>query len=214
VQAKPGGAPDWWRGQTPDTIPVWTPETVVITGAVTKLDLGAVPLGSEHLRTVRFDQADCSGFDLPLDELHLVTMWSSFVECRFHQRSRRLHREGAEPQGSFATRPSVYRYCSFVGVRLRLRAGFSVGQARFEDCTFERCRFEEHFSFEADYVRCKFVGPMKTAVFYGRSPRTGRRNDIADNDFTGASLSDNVGWRGDFPLERQRWPRTEAAEHE
>jgi hypothetical protein len=178
----------------------------VLSGQVADLDLGLVPLGPQQLKSVRFDRASCSGLDIALDEVSLTTMWSSFERCRFHQRSRRLHRDGFEPQGSFGDRPSLFTGCAFVGVRLRLRAGFSVGQARFEDCTFERCRFEEHFSFSADYVRCKFVGPIKTAVFFGTDPNTGRRNDIVDNDFTAADLSDNVDWRDDFPKDKQRWP--------
>jgi uncharacterized protein YjbI with pentapeptide repeats len=198
--------PSWWRGQIPDAVPVWTPNTAVFQGLVTELDLDEVPLAVGSLRSVRFEKASCSGLAVSLDEVHLATMWSSFEECRFHQRSRRLHRGGPDPQGSFGHRPSLFKNCTFVGVRLRVRAGFSVDQARFEDCTFQRCRFEEHFSFNADYLRCKFVGPIKTAVFYGTNPDTGRRNDIVDNDFTDAILSDNVAWRGDFPIGQQRWP--------
>ena len=188
-------------------MPAWSPDTAVITGSVAEIDLAAVPLGAKSLlKRVRFEHAACSGLDVTLDEVHLGTFWSSFQQCRFHQRSRRLHREGVEPQGSFGNRPSLFKNCTFVGVRLRLRAGFSVGEARFEDCTFERCRFEEHFSFAADYVRCTFVGPIKTAVFFGVDPDTGRRNDIVNNDFTNATLSDNVAWRRDFPETDQRWP--------
>jgi hypothetical protein len=198
--------PEWWRGQTPDAVPVWSSDTAVITGVVAELDLQAVPMGTQSLRSLRFERAAASGLDLALDEVHLSAMWSSFEQCRLHQRSKRLHPAGAEPQGSFAHRPSLFKGCTFTGVRLRLRAGFSVGQARFEDCTFERCRFEEHFSFAADYLRCTFVGPIKTAVFYGTDPNTGRRNEVVDNDFTAATLSDNVGWRGGFPVADQLWP--------
>lgn len=199
--------PAWWRGRTPGKVPVWTPETAVLTGAVATVDLTAVPLSVlSVLRPVRFDRADVQGLMLPLDEVQLDCQWSSFEDCTFTQRSRRLHRDGFEPQGSFGSRPSVYRRCRFVGVRFRLRSGFGVGEARFEDCVFERCRFEEHFSHQADYVGCCFVGPMKMAVFFGYDPKSGRRNDIADNDFTQVRFTDNVAWRGDFPLQRQRWP--------
>jgi hypothetical protein len=147
-----------------------------------------------------------TGLEVSLDEVGLTTLWSSFEDCTFRQRSRRLHRDGAEPQGSFGHRPCLYRRCTFVGVRFRLRAGFSVGEARFEDCVFDRCRFSEHFSFDAEYVRCRFVGKMTMAVFNCVSPRSGRRNEIVDNDFTHTEFSDNVAWRGDFPVDDQRWP--------
>ncbi len=188
-------------------MPVWTPETAVLTGNVTTIDLAAVPLANPaSLRSIRFHQADVRDLTLRLDEVHLDCQWSSFADCTFTQRSRRLHRDGFEPQGSFGGRPSVYRRCRFVGVRFRLRAGFGVGEARFEDCVFERCRFEEHFSLQADYLDCRFVGPMKMAVFFGSDPKTGRRNDIAGNDFTQARFTDNIAWRGGFPLQQQNWP--------
>ena len=199
-------APDWWRGKRPERFPIKIPQQLVLRGEVNELDLNAVPLdGRTQLKRLCFEQATCRGLHVTLDELSLSTRWSSFEDCRFQQRSRRLHREGFEPQGSFGHRPCLYRNCTFVGVRLRLRAGFSVGYARFEDCIFERCRFEEHFSFDAEYVRCRFVGPVKMAVFNGTS-LSGRRNEIVDNDFTEALLSDNIGLRNDFPSRDQRWP--------
>ncbi|MFB9236254.1 hypothetical protein ACFFWC_11960 [Plantactinospora siamensis] len=198
--------PAWWRGRTPDLAPVWGPHTVVLSGRVSDVDLTAAPLDESQLRAVRFDRAEVTGVDLSLDELALTTMWSSFDGCVFRQRGRRLHRDGYEPQGSFGNRPCIYRSCTFVGVRLRIRAGFHVGEARFEDCTFERCRFEEFFSFSADFVGCRFVGPIKMAAIYGTDPHTGRRNEIHGNNFRAAGLSDNIGLRADFPVESQLWP--------
>jgi hypothetical protein len=197
--------PDWWRGRRPEP-KRWSKDSLVLSGNVTVLNLQAAPLSDiTILRSVVFDQANVQDVDVVLDELALTAAWSEFAGCTFRQRSRRLHREGSEPQGSFGWRPTIYRNCTFRGVRMRLRAGFSPGEARFEDCLFERCRFEEHFSFAADYVRCRFVGPMKTAVFFG-SDLEGRRNDIEGNDFTEAVLSDNIGFRNDFPVDTQAWP--------
>lgn len=203
--------PDWWRGQIPKAEKVWVPETVVISGQTNGFDPAVAPLTTVSLREVRFDRAHVVGADIPLDELGLSVMWSEFEDCTIHQRSRRLHSEGAEPQGSLGHRPSVYRRCLFRGVRFRLRAGFSVGEARFENCVFDRCRFEEHFSFCADYVECRFIGKIRTAVFYGRAPVgvrcDGRTNEIRGNDFTEAIISDNVGWRRDIDVDAQQWPR-------
>jgi hypothetical protein len=200
--------PAWWRGQVADQMPTWQPEDRVFTGQVDDLDVSGVPLGRGLLRAVVFDQARVSDADISLDDIGLVTAWSEFTECTFHQRGTRLHPDGEEPQGSFGNRPSVFRGCTFRDVRLSVRAGFSVGQARFEDCTFERCRFEEHFSWSAEYVGCRFVGPMRTAVFFGTDPNSGRVNEIHDNDFTDVAFSSNVGWRGDFPVLDQRWPES------
>jgi hypothetical protein len=187
-------------------MPTWTRETRVVDGVADHLDLSGVPLGPGKPRPVIFDQAEVTDATIALDDLHLGAAWSAFVDCSFHQRSRRIHPDGEEPQGSLGNRPSLYSHCLFRGVRLRVRGGFSVGEARFEDCVFDGCRFEEHFSFAADYVRCRFVGPMRTAVFYGTDPETGRRNQIVENDFREAAISSNVGWRGAFPLDAQVWP--------
>jgi len=102
----------------------------------------------------------------------------------------------------------VYRECVFEGVRFRVRAGFLVGAARFERCTFIRCDFGEHRSFCADYLDCSFVGPVKGAVFYGQAPEgnhyDGKRNMFEGNDFTEAVLH-NVGFRGGIDATLQRW---------
>lgn len=198
--------PDWWRGQTPVDSRHSRADAVVISGAVSSFDPQEVPLGAQLLRRARFERARCSGLTISLDELRLQSFWSEFQDCRFSQRGRRVHDEGAEPQGSFGNRPSRYTACTFTGVRFRLRAGFSPGQARFEACVFEDCRFEEHFSPDADYIRCQFVGPVRTAVFFGVSPTTGRRNQIEENDFSAADLGEGVAWRAEFPIDRQRWP--------
>ncbi|HET9718907.1 MAG TPA: hypothetical protein VFP55_02400 [Solirubrobacteraceae bacterium] len=201
-----GEPPEWWRGQTPHALPAGRPDAVVISGRVIDFAAEQIPLGAQLLRHVSFEQASCSGLRIVLDELGIRVAWTEFEGCTFTQRRRRLNADGAEPQGSLGNRPSRFSRCTFTGVRLRQRAGFSVGQARFEDCLFEDCRFEELFSYDADYVRCRFVGPIRTAVFFGTSPRTGRRNEIQDNDFTGAAIGEGVSWRAGFPLEAQSWP--------
>ena len=204
--------PLWWHGPTPR--PAWARANdyeVVLSGEVDEFRADAAPL-TGTLRHFVFDQAHVTGVTLPLDEVALTVGWSEFEDCTFTQRSRPLHPGGSPPQGSFAHRPSVYRRCVFRGVSFRVRTGFSVHVARFEDCVFERCKFTEHFSFCADYLNCRFVGPMKTAVFYGTAPVgedfcSGRRNTIEGNDFTETDFSsNNVAWRGGVDLAAQRWP--------
>jgi hypothetical protein len=152
-----------------------------------------------------FDQADVQGVTIALDTAHLSVLFSEFTDCVFTQRGRGPANSDTTAQGCLASRPSIYRKCTFRGVRFRILGGFDTGQARFEDCVFEQCRFEEFFPQEADFVRCRFIGPIRTAVFFGR---TGTRhvNDIEGNDFREAVFSDNVGFRGDFPVSDQSWP--------
>jgi hypothetical protein len=179
----------------------------VFSGPVTALDVDSIRLDERlQRRAVAFDKADVAGIEITLDELDLGAAWSSFERCTFRQRNRRLHKDRSEPppQGSFAHRPCLYTRCHFIGVRFRI-GGFTPGQARFEECTFERCRWESTFSFDADYVRCRFLGRIRTAVFYGTSPESGRANEIVANDFTRADI-DNVAWRANFPVALQQWP--------
>lgn len=86
-----------------------------------------------------------------------------------------------------------------------------LGRARpLRGSSFRRCRFEEHFSFCADYVGWTFEGRIRTAVFHGRAPDgtgcDGKVNQIVRNDFTHALLTDNVDWRGSIDLSAQSWP--------
>ena len=62
--------PDWWRGQTPEPMPVWNPETVRLTGTVDAVDLPSAPLGPGMLRSLVFDQAEVSTLPLSLDVGH------------------------------------------------------------------------------------------------------------------------------------------------
>jgi uncharacterized protein YjbI with pentapeptide repeats len=196
--------PDWWRGQTPSRLR-WPSRGQRITGSIDTWDGHELPRESDGLHTVFFDQADLQGLTIELDSAHLSVLFSEFTDCTFTQRERGPTNSEAAAQGSFANRPAIYRRCTFIGVRFRTLAGFDAGQARFEDCVFDQCRFEQFFPHETDFVRCRFIGPIKAAVFFGRT-QTGRVNDIEGNDFTHAALSDNVAFRSDFPFSNQMWP--------
>ena len=97
-----------------------------------------------------------------------------------------------------------YRRCRFVGVDFGVR-GFSLGWARFEDCTFEGCRTQHLFSVRADLVGCCFVGRMEDAQFLGADPATGIPNEVTDNDFTDAQLG-RVSFQSGARPEQQLWP--------
>jgi hypothetical protein len=46
--------------------------------------------------------------------------------------------------------------------------GYTLGDARFEGCTFNRCDFRYFIGFTVDIVDCTFIGTIKSARF-GRS---------------------------------------------
>jgi hypothetical protein len=183
----------------------------VIEGELTTptFDFANVPTGKHSpLRRCGMFEVHADGVGFELDEVDLLVASSDFEDCTFTQRTKKSV-DGVWPQGNFGATPSTYRHCTFVGVRFRIRGGFEVGHARFEDCLFRRCRFEEHFSFCADYVQCRFEGRIKGAVFYAHAPAEhgceGKVNEIVRNDFSDATF-DNVGWRGGIDLAAQTWP--------
>jgi hypothetical protein len=201
--------PDWWRGTSPRRLPAYG-NGRLLRGEVREFDSEQVPTGRySSLRSVFFQQATGIGVEVALDEVHLAVAWSQFVRCTFRQRSGRLNAEGAAAQGSFGIRPSLYRDCDFVGVRFANLGRFSTGAARFEDCRFDRCRFNGHFSFDSDYIDCVFAGKIDGCVWYGTVPpghdQAGRRNEFIANDFGAATFGSNVAWRGRFDFGAQRW---------
>ena len=190
----------------------WGPRTTVVGGdlapgpfAFARSDIA--PGRVAPMATYAFDGAVARQARFDLTDVHLTVQNSQFDECAFRQ-LRRPASDGTWGQGSLARRVSVYRGCTFEGVRFRAREGFSVGVARFEQCTFQQCDFGEHFSFCADYIECVFVGPVQRAVFYGAAPDghscDGKVNVFQGNDFAEAELVD-VGFRGGVDLGAQRW---------
>jgi hypothetical protein len=203
--------PEWWRADRPEPVPAgnkW------IRDEIAAFDASTLPPTKwpGHYPSVYFYEATVSGIDLLLDELHLNAAWSEFIGCTFRQKTAPLSLQGFPAQGSFGSRPSIYRDCDFVGIRFKNAGRFSTGAARFENCRFTRCRFNGHFAYESDFVDCTFTGKVDGCVFGGCTPpsgpygQPGRRNVITGNDFTGARLTDNIGWRYGFDLDAQRWP--------
>ena len=117
-------------------------------------------------------------------------------------------RAGFAAQGSLGNSPALYSGCTFERIRFKTLGGFSLGRARFEDCTFLNCRWEGHLAQHADLVGNRFIGPMSGCVRLGNDqagdgagPTT-----IQGNDFSETRFTPNVAWRSRFPLDAQRWP--------
>jgi hypothetical protein len=179
----------------------------LITGTVTSPDALPTPAGGgASLHALYFFRARVRDIEIALSDTHLSVEWSQFDGCHFRQRVRPvLNADGFAAQGSFGNSPTVYRECTFERVRFKQLGGFSMGQSRFERCTFVNCRWEGNFAHQADLIDNTFVGRMNGCVWFGQSA-AGRRNVIHGNDFSAATLGENVAWRGDFPLKDQRWP--------
>ena len=204
-------APAWWRGTTPSSMPVY-PGFIRLHGELAQEDLPTFADRPPDLQGLLIDQAHAQDLTISLDDRRVVACWSEFEGCTFTQRRGGpvLNASGAAAQGTlgWVNGPSVYRGCSFVGVRFKGLGGFTMGAATFEDCLFDQCRFNGHFAYVADLIDCRFVGDVDGCVWYGTAPKDngGRRNNIRGNDFIEASVSPNVGWRGDFDMRAQRWP--------
>lgn len=203
--------PAWWRETRPVPVPVY-PGSIHLRGEISQEDIPDFPDRPSDLQGLVIEQGHAQGLTIALDDRHLLACWSEFDDCTFTQRrsGHVLNASGAAAQGTlgWAHGPSVYRRCRFVGVRFKILGGFSMGAAIFEDCVFDRCRFNGHFAYTADLINCRFLGKIDGCTWYGTAPEHdgGRPNDIRGNDFTEAVITPNVGWRGQFDLDRQLWP--------
>lgn len=188
------------------------PGAVHLSGQLTQQSFPTFSQRPADLQGVVVTQAQAEGLTVSLDDLHFLASWLEFEDCTFTQRRSGpvLNASGAAAQGSlgWAGGPSVYRGCRFEGIRFKTLGGYRMDAATFEDCTFDRCRFNGHFHTTADLIGCSFVGTMDGCVWYGMSAehQGGRRNVVRGNDFTGATITSNVAWRGRFDVGAQRWP--------
>ena len=164
------------------------------------------PLAGPRRRRGEFEasyavvDAHGSGVRFLLDDVDVTFAGSTFSGCVFEEKRTWF------ASGSFGHTSArcFYRGCRFVGVDFGVR-GFSLGWARFEDCTFEGCRTQHLFSVRADLVGCCFVGRMEDAQFLGADPATGIPNEVTDNDFTDAQLG-RVSFQSGARPEQQLWP--------
>jgi hypothetical protein len=105
---------------------------------------------------------------------------------------------------------SVFRNCNFDGVDMR---GARLGQSRFERCTFDDARLEDVHVETAEFIDCRFAGPLDGVTFRGAPsaaevkgldpPR--RHNEFHGNDFRDAELLD-VAFVAGIEMARQRFP--------
>jgi hypothetical protein len=143
-------------------------------------------------------RCDIGGQRIPIFQVEATT----FDSCDFSRVRVDAGTLGVLP---FAT----YRDCRFVKSDL---SRVLPGVARFERCLFEKARIDKWFAFQAEFVECTFVGPIKSVRFYGTVgppeliQRIGRTtNEFRDNDFSQADLVD-VEFVGGIDLDAQRWP--------
>src|SRR4051812_10570620 len=112
--------------------------------------------------------------------------------------------------GVLGVRPwATYRDCTFVRTDLR---GASRSLARFERCTFEHAKLDKWFATSAEFVDCRFSGPLRSVRFAGSvwpaevAQKLGSRQlEFVGNDFSEAELVD-VDFVGGVDIGAQRWP--------
>ncbi|MGH2491239.1 MAG: pentapeptide repeat-containing protein [Candidatus Limnocylindria bacterium] len=108
---------------------------------------------------------------------------------------------------------SVFRDCTFDGADLRRAL---LGQSRFERCTFDDAHIDGISAEAAEFLDCRFAGPLDDLTFYGtpsgpeakRLDPPRRRNEFRGNDFRDAELLD-VAFIAGVDMDRQRFPDDE-----
>ena len=161
-------------------------------------DEGVVQLHRAALRGVDFRKARFERFDLG---------GSLFERCDF--RGLRIDKRFAPML--VASPRNTFRHCRFDGADLHRTP---LGQSRFEHCTFDDALLEGIRAEAAEFVDCRFAGPLDGVTFHGMPPSTEtvtpprKRNEFRGNDFRDAEIGDVlfVGW---IDLHAQRWPDDE-----
>ena len=105
---------------------------------------------------------------------------------------------------------SVFRNCSFDGADLHRTR---LGQSRFERCTFDDARLDGAHTESAEFVDCRFAGPLDALTFHGapsgadlkRLDPPRKRNEFRGNDFRDAELLD-VAFIAGIDMAQQRFP--------
>jgi pentapeptide repeat protein len=108
---------------------------------------------------------------------------------------------------------SVFRDCRFDGADLRRAL---LGQSRFERCSFDDAHIDGSHTETAEFVECRFAGPLDDVTFYGapsgpeakRLDPPRRRNDFRGNDFRDAEFVD-VAFVAGIDMTLQRFPDDE-----
>jgi hypothetical protein len=159
----------------------------------------------------QFDQVTAVDGVFSLDNLAWHDCHSSYTRCIFRQTGKptspTVGYRGA--QGLFGHCPSLYQDCTFEHVDFGLRGGgFSIGEARFERCTFRYCNYRQFEARHADFIDCTFIGVMKSARFWGTTPKGDdrpRRNQFTGNDLS-RTKPRRVEFRNQVDLRSNRLP--------
>ena len=113
--------------------------------------------------------------------------------------------------------PTVYRRCTFDGADLqqvlatnspRMMA-LTLGEARFEECTFLDARIRGWLAHEAEFVGCRFRGTIDRCRFFGRASYRRwfriKHNEYSGNDFREVEFIWSRFEDG-IPIDDQLWP--------
>jgi pentapeptide repeat protein len=156
------------------------------------VSIARATLRGVDFRKARFDRFSLAG--------------ALFLSCDF--RGLRLDKR-YQPMFSASPR-SVFRDCRFEGADLRR---IHPDQARFERCTFDDALIDGWKCETAEFVDCRFAGPLGTVTFRGRPGSAAAKATMAErkqNEFSGNDLRDadltNVTFAGGIELGRQRLP--------
>jgi Pentapeptide repeats (9 copies) len=168
------------------------------------------PKQPDDERVVALHRATITAVDFRSAQFDKFTLGGClFDRCDF--RGLKLDRRLAP---LFAALPrSVFRDCRFDGADLR-RA--QLGQSRFERSTFDDARLEDSDLAAAEFIGCRFAGPMARVTFHGaptsahakRMDPPRPRNEFRGNDFRDADLLD-VSFVTGIDMDRQRFPEDE-----
>ena len=168
------------------------------------------PASTDPERVVDIKRATLRGVDFRKARFDRFGLSSClFLACDF--RGVRFDRRY---QPLFAAQPrSVFRDCRFENADLRR---VKPAYARFERCTFDDAQLDGWRAETAEFIGCRFAGPLRNVWFFGRTtgaaadhldpPR--ERNDFDANDLRDAELEDVLFTRG-IDLSRQRLPLSE-----
>ena len=199
-----------WLGGTP-----WRPETEIVTEDLLDGRFEVEPTRAVWFEEIAVRRVDFSGarFGDRSGEGGLTVSGCRFEDCDF---TNAVFHVAALGWGS----QTVYRRCSFQAAKLRqvlgrspLMMAFTLGDARFEECSFRDATIRGWLAHEAEFVDCGFRGKIDRCRFFGRRvdrPWFGRRkneyrgNDFREVEFVWSSFEDGI------PIGAQLWPESDA----
>lgn len=164
----------------------------------------------ESAESIQFKGATLEGVDLRGLSFGTFSAGASeFRDCDF--RGARFIRDGRF--GSVG-KQSRYIGCRFDGADLR--AMWSLGNVRFERCSFDDAKIHDWWGDAAEFIDCHFAGRLTMCRFEGRVWNPGwlepgrldpprDRNEFHGNDFRAAELID-CGFRHGIDINANLWP--------